>query len=308
MNILKHLVAFFNLSYKTLLDVYSADSKYGLIKLSSPRINSLIAFGCGLSYASVLMYGAHTAETVPSDYLCMTRVVVLVYGFSFAFGGMFSKTWRVHVLFTNKKMSRKIVKDAHLFAIVFGLILIDTLLLVAWLLINPLHWDLTELPDELNENDPGLVIRPRVYVCSSENSVYWSGVMYGMKALLVIFGIFFAWETRKVTIEALNDSRQIGLCVYNVMIMSAVGVPLVSLLSVHQVSIAYGVTALAIFLGATTTLVLVFGSKMLHVLQNGNRVEDVLPFASKLRTQTRTLGPSDPSHVTQAGSSHTGTI
>lgn len=65
-----------------------------------------------------------------------------------------------------------------------------------------------------------------------------------------------------MTIEALNDSRQIGLCVYNVMIMSTVGVPLVSLLSIQQVSIAYGVCALAISLSATTTLILVFGSKV----------------------------------------------
>ena len=28
--------------------------------------------------------------------------------------------------------------------------------------------------------------------------------------LLLIFGIFFAWETRKVRIEALNDSKLIG--------------------------------------------------------------------------------------------------
>ena len=43
-------------------------------------------------------------------------------------------------------------------------------------------------------------------------------------ALLLVFGIFFAWETRKVRIEALNDSKQIGLCVYNVLITSAIAV------------------------------------------------------------------------------------
>ena len=43
-------------------------------------------------------------------------------------------------------------------------------------------------------------------------------------ALLLVFGMFFAWETRKVRVEALNDSKQIGLCVYNVLIMSAIAV------------------------------------------------------------------------------------
>ena len=86
--------------------------------------------------------------------------------------------------------------------------------------------------------------------------------LHHFTGLLLIFGIFFAWETRKVRIEALNDSRQIGVCVYNVMIMSAVGVPLVNLLSVQQVSIFYGVSSMAILVCATTTLVLVFGSKV----------------------------------------------
>ena len=56
-------------------------------------------------------------------------------------------------------------------------------------------------------------------------------------ALLLLFGSFFAWETRKVQIEALNDSKHIGLCVYNVVIMSALTVPLLNLLSVYQVYI-----------------------------------------------------------------------
>ena len=58
---------------------------------------------------------------------------------------------------------------------------------------------------------------------------------YFVLALLLIFGIFFAWETRKVRIEALNDSHQIGICVYNVVILSAVAVPLLSVLGVDQV-------------------------------------------------------------------------
>ena len=86
--------------------------------------------------------------------------------------------------------------------------------------------------------------------------------MFVRKGLLLIFGIFFAWETRKVKIEALNDSRQIGICVYNVMVMSVVAVPLVSILSESQMDIVYGVTAMAILICVTTTLVLVFGSKV----------------------------------------------
>ncbi len=55
-----------------------------------------------------------------------------------------------------------------------------------------------------------------------------------ISALLLVFGMFFAWETRKVRVEALNDSRQIGLSVYNVLIMSAIAV-LLSSVSLYTV-------------------------------------------------------------------------
>ena len=95
-----------------------------------------------------------------------------------------------------------------------------------------------------------------------------SSLFFLVKGLLLIFGIFFAWETRKVKIEALNDSQQIGICVYNVMVMSVVAVPLVNILSESQMDIVYGVTAMAILICVTTTLVLVFGSKVINIDQH----------------------------------------
>ena len=35
-------------------------------------------------------------------------------GFSLAFGAMFSKTWRVHKIFTNKKFQRMVSRTTHM--------------------------------------------------------------------------------------------------------------------------------------------------------------------------------------------------
>ena len=42
--------------------------------------------------------------------------------------------------------------------------------------------------------------------------------------LLQLFGAFLAWETRSVQIPALNDSKYVGMSVYNVAIMCILGV------------------------------------------------------------------------------------
>ncbi len=38
----------------------------------------------------------------------------------------------------------------------------------------------------------------------------WQLLLYSIKGILLIFGVFLAWQTRKVTIPALNDSKYIG--------------------------------------------------------------------------------------------------
>ena len=55
------------------------------------------------------------------------------------------------------------------------------------------------------------VIVIRVYVlCTSKWYVYWMGALIVLNGLLLMFGAFLSWETRNVTMPALNDSKQIG--------------------------------------------------------------------------------------------------
>lgn len=58
------------------------------------------------------------------------------------------------------------------------------------------------------EDDTEII--PKLEHCESKNLSYWLGAVYAFKGLLLVFGVFLAWETRAVTIPALNDSRYIG--------------------------------------------------------------------------------------------------
>lgn len=55
---------------------------------------------------------------------------------------------------------------------------------------------------------------------------------FPFKNFFQIFGCFLAWETRAVNVPALNDSKYIGMCVYNVVVMSVIGVSLAFILQV----------------------------------------------------------------------------
>ena len=58
------------------------------------------------------------------------------------------------------------------------------------------------------EDDKEII--PVLEHCESSQLSYWLGSVYAFKGLLLVFGVFLAWETRGVTIPALNDSRYIG--------------------------------------------------------------------------------------------------
>lgn len=60
-------------------------------------------------------------------------------GFSLAFGAMFSKTWRVHSIFTDVKLNKKVIKDYQLFMVVGVLLFIDLVLMTTWQVADPFY-------------------------------------------------------------------------------------------------------------------------------------------------------------------------
>ena len=63
-----------------------------------------------LTYSSVIFLGLDSQLTSVEafPYVCTARAWLLMSGFSLAFGSMFSKTWRVHSIFTDVKLNKKV--------------------------------------------------------------------------------------------------------------------------------------------------------------------------------------------------------
>lgn len=66
-------------------------------------------------------------------------------GFSLAFGAMFSKTWRVHSIFTDVKLNKKVIKDYQLFMVVGILLTIDIVIMLTWQFADPFYRDTKQI-------------------------------------------------------------------------------------------------------------------------------------------------------------------
>uniref|UniRef100_F1KTE2 Gamma-aminobutyric acid type B receptor subunit 2 n=1 Tax=Ascaris suum TaxID=6253 RepID=F1KTE2_ASCSU len=236
------------------------------IKMSSPNMNNLIIAGSMCTYISVVLLGLDTRIVSPQGFvtICYAKTWVLCFGFTLAFGSMFSKTWRVHSIFTNIRMNKKAIKDYKLFFFVGLIALLDMLTLALWAFISPFSFSVIQLATIYMENK---VIAPEIERCHSDESVVFEAIIFGTKGLLMILGCFLAWETRHVNVAALNDSKYIGMSVYNVVVMCTLGLSLAFILQ-DRVDEAYALTSFFIIFCTTLTLCLVFVPKVVELIRN----------------------------------------
>lgn len=85
-----------------------------------------------------------------------------------------------------------------------------------------------------------------------------------MKGVFLIFGVFLAWETRNVHYLALNDSKNIGLAVYNIFMFSCLA--LVIEFVVRYLPLATLVGRSITLVGTTSTICFLFVPKVRHIV------------------------------------------
>uniref|UniRef100_A0A8C5DVY8 G-protein coupled receptors family 3 profile domain-containing protein n=1 Tax=Gouania willdenowi TaxID=441366 RepID=A0A8C5DVY8_GOUWI len=244
------------------------------IQNSQPYLNNMTAVGCMMALAAVFPLGidGHHVHTTQFPVVCQFRLWLLGLGFSLAYGSMFTKIWWVHTLFT-KKEEKKEKKKQHLepwklYATVGVLLAIDFLSLMIWQIVDPLHITVEKFTKEAPKEDLDVLIQPLLEHCSSEKMNTWLGVVYGYKGLLLLLGIFLAYETKSVSTEKINDHRAVGMAIYNVAVLCLITAPVTMILSSQQ-DASFAFASLAIVFSAYITLVVLFVPKMRRLITRG---------------------------------------
>ncbi|XP_013382265.1 gamma-aminobutyric acid type B receptor subunit 2 [Lingula anatina] len=267
------------------------------IKLSSPKLNNVAVIGCILVYSAVLLLGFDDGTLSSKLYptVCTVRAFLFAAGFSLAFGAMFTKTYRVHQICIGAGtglVKNKLLKDKHLFFIIGALLVFDSAIVSLWALADPMVRNEKNITTEPAPEDPHRILYVRQHLhCHSQQQNIWLGVFYTYKGLLMIFGTFLAWSTRKVKIEALNDSRYIGLSVYNVVVMSILVVALTAVIP-DQPTLAYCIASSIIIVSTTVTLCLLFVPKI-HALVKSSGNPVITTSGLTVEAETRRLTCDD---------------
>lgn len=110
-----------------------------------------------------------------------------------------------------------------------------------------------------DEKDIDLIIEK----CVCSYFPYLIGALYVYKGLLVVFGLFLAYESRNVKYFYINDSRFVSIAMYIVVILVGIGAPLSLVLAVHFfVNPAYSLAVFMIIASTLACLLIIFIPKV----------------------------------------------
>uniref|UniRef100_T1KDL7 G-protein coupled receptors family 3 profile domain-containing protein n=1 Tax=Tetranychus urticae TaxID=32264 RepID=T1KDL7_TETUR len=218
--------------------------KFRYIQMSQPLSNYIMLVGCIGCLSSVILFGLDSQKINARDFtkLCHSRAVLLSISFSLFFGAMFTKVWFAYRLSTQLEQSSKSkqkVENAQVVLMISLFCLIDVAILTSWFIKSPMiritekleQEDVDPNDENIKVNFESLIVR-RLERCDA--NLVWYCILFGYKGLLLLFGLFLAYETRSVKLKRLNDSRLVGMSIYNVVILCMITGP-VSLVIVNHV-------------------------------------------------------------------------
>ena len=78
---------------------------------------------------------------------------------------------------------------------------------------------------------------------------------------MLVFGAILAWQTRQVKMLAVNDSKLIGLAIYNVALFAIIGA-IISFIVYDKPDAFFGLTSFFIIFPTTVTICLIFVPKV----------------------------------------------
>ena len=106
--------------------------------------------------------------------------------------------------------------------------------------------------------------------CECDNFGYLIGALYVYKGLLVVFGLFLAYESRNVKYFYINDSRFVSIAMYIVVILVGIGAPLSLVLAVHFfINPAYALAVFMIIASTMSCLLILYIPKVCVLMSGG---------------------------------------
>ncbi|XP_004835710.1 probable G-protein coupled receptor 156 isoform X1 [Heterocephalus glaber] len=233
--------------------------KNRIVKMSSPNLNIVTLLGSCLTYSSAYLFGIQEDLVGSSmETLIQIRLSMLCIGTSLVFGPILGKSWRLYKVFTQRVPNKRvIIKDLQLLGLVAALVMADVVLLVTWVLTDPVQClQILGVSMMVTGRDVSCSLTNTRF-CASRYSDVWIALIWGCKGLLLLCGAYLAGLTDHVSAPPVNQSLTITVGV-NLLVLAA-GLLFVVTRYLHTwPNLVFGLTSGGIFVCTTTVNCFIF--------------------------------------------------
>uniref|UniRef100_A0A8C6XA83 G protein-coupled receptor 156 n=1 Tax=Naja naja TaxID=35670 RepID=A0A8C6XA83_NAJNA len=224
--------------------------KNRIVKMSSPNLNVVTLLGSGLTYGSVYLFGIEkqTPLSRPSlEMLIEVRICILYISGSLALGPILGKSWRLYRVFTQKVPDKRvIIKDFQLLVMLSLLVLVDIMMLLMWISLDPVQC--------LQNLNADVKWKFRLNSCLNLLKIFSFVIFQG---ILLMYGIYLAGLTDNLSCPPVNQSLTLISAV--AIIFLFIGIMLVVNSFFHLWhNLVYGLTSGGIFVCISSINCLIF--------------------------------------------------
>jgi len=249
------------------------NSKRGVVRSSQPIFLHVISSGALLMGLSIipLTIDMGVTDQKGADIACMAFPWLLATGFSLTFSALFTKTYRINQIMKSAATFKRVkVTPRDVIKPMLMLLMLNTIVLTVWTVIDPLHRETVSVDKDTFFRDI------ETYgICSSDHAGIFLTILCIINLGSLLFALVQAYMARKISTD-LQESSYIFLAMTLILLVSFIGIPVVALAQ-DNAAASYFVTAGLVFVVSASILLLIFVPKVHAVwirIQNANRPGD----------------------------------
>ena len=269
--------------------------RHRIFVASGQRLNYIVFFGTYMAFVTIYIFVLLESGLGPAlptglfTFLCIIRLYMITMSFTFTFGTLFVRAWRIYRIFNNPFVTRKRkYTDSYLVAMVAALAVFDIILVTVFVAVDRYGRMVAQAEADYD------TFTACTYLGCFSRRYYVIGLFLVAihKVMQMLLFIFVVSLVRRGVIERkiYDDSKFLAIALYVTAIVFFIGLPLQVLLSISfKIAEALLVNMVWVIVSTDVTLTVIYVPKLYQIMYKKVDVRKLMTQKSKfyLYSETR---------------------
>ena len=275
-----------NIAVVVLMLLVIRHRRHRIFIASGMRLNYIVFTGAYMAFVTIYIFVLFESSWGPKmpvplfTTLCILRLYMIMMSFTFTFGTLFVRAWRIYRIFNNPFVAKRKYTDTYLMAMVGFLAVVDIILVTLFVSVDSYGRNVSKADVEYDSFTACTYLG-----CSSKRYFVVGSFMLGLyKVMQMLLFIFVVSLVRRGVIERkiYDDSKFLAIALYVTAIVFLIGLPLQVLLTItFRIAEALAVNMVWVIVSTDVTLAVIYVPKLYQILYKKVDVKKLMTQKSK---------------------------